>query len=204
MGNFLNIFLHTNKLDQLWSVEGCYKILHMKRLILPFVCWVLYALFAASQCKKDKPKSDNPYGLPNATQTGQGIFASLINGQPWISKKGSYYTGASVYPDSIGVSGCCGSGVYFQSLGFVIKGSITESTKIYLDLNNGYFILDSDHDCDGNNTGYIRYFGKGSVTITKFNKEEKLLSGKFDCIIAFPDCDTLKITEGRFDHRYHN
>lgn len=33
------------------------------------------------QRKKSNPNSDN--GLPPATQTGQGIFACKVNGEPW-------------------------------------------------------------------------------------------------------------------------
>jgi hypothetical protein len=42
---------------------------------------VLICIFCFSNCHKNSnPAPDNPYGLPNATQTGAGVFAYRING----------------------------------------------------------------------------------------------------------------------------
>jgi len=42
----------------------------------------------------------------------------------------------------------------------------------------------------------------GSVTLTKLDKSNNVVSGSFSCAIPIPNCDTLKITDGRFDIKY--
>lgn len=69
--------------------------------------WLLIAtiLLTASKCKKDTVKPDNPYGLPNATQTGAGVFACRINGQSAIAKNRLGIIGASLTNDTLYIHG---------------------------------------------------------------------------------------------------
>jgi hypothetical protein len=40
----------------------------------------------STACNKDDDGPDNPYGLPNATETGANTFGCLINGNAWIAE----------------------------------------------------------------------------------------------------------------------
>jgi hypothetical protein len=42
----------------------------------------------------------------------------------------------------------------------------------------------------------------GAITIVKLDKVNHIISGTFNATLIKPDCDTVKITEGRFDMKY--
>lgn len=175
----------------------------MKHTKLALFNLFIYTIFASSGCfKPDKIEYDNPFGLPNATQTGRNNFACMVNGKPWITKSSIFSVRATVTKDSTGASGSYGPDVYFQHFGFILKGNIPQINISHtISGVDSYFFLSGDHIC----TGYIgvyRFKGSGAVTITKVDTAAKILSGKFNCKIPIPNCDTLKMTDGRFDIRY--
>jgi hypothetical protein len=47
------------------------------------------------------------------------------------------------------------------------------------------------------------YGTDGELALTKLDKINKIASGTFNCIIPIPNCDTLKVTDGRFDIKYY-
>lgn len=164
----------------------------------------------ANQCKKGTDNymnDDNPYGLPNATQTGRDIFACRVNGQNWIAKTDIYNLGAyvSIGNDTLSF-GAGGGGIPFSRLSFFIRNPQQAITYRLNDLQTKYgwvFITPASNPCVG--ATYNSYSIDGSLTITKFEVATKIVSGTFNCIIPLPNnCDTLKITDGRFDIKYHN
>lgn len=50
------------------------------------VAILFFAIILLSGCNKD---DDTPQTLPEATQTGRGIFACYVNGKPFIDNSGS-------------------------------------------------------------------------------------------------------------------
>ncbi|SDL14669.1 hypothetical protein SAMN05421823_104492 [Catalinimonas alkaloidigena] len=44
-------------------------------------------------------------------------------------------------------------------------------------------------------------YHEGTLTITRFDLEAKVISGTFEFVLARPDCDTIHGTQGRFDIR---
>ena len=71
----------------------------MKRLLTIFC----YSLLAGFQCHKGI-SSDNPFGLPNASENGSDIFACLINGKPFIGKYNpNDGTGATIKGDTLSI-----------------------------------------------------------------------------------------------------
>jgi hypothetical protein len=169
-----------------------------------FCCPLCFA-----QCKKDrnKPKPDNPYGLPNATQTGAGVFACRINGTNFIAKNNINSIGAWMSPqkDTLTVFGEFAH-TFFQHL---TLGSIQKDRKInktyYLEdtLNTSIF-YSTDSTCEGGGSSVTNVFKvKGSIIYTKLDTVDLIVSGTFNCSIPIPNCEDLKITDGRFDVHYH-
>lgn len=160
----------------------------------------------ASQCKKgtNTNSSDNAYGLPNATQTGANIFACRVNGVNWISDNGILVMGGGISNDTLSATGSNGGVNYFerlviQVLGGAVQGSQyqitpTSSNKLYLSTNR---------TCQGIGSVTIYYAVEGIIVITKIDRTNKIISGTFNCKIPIPNCDTLNITDGRFDIRYN-
>lgn len=168
--------------------------------------FLITTLFTFNQCKKVKntePAPDNPYGLPNATQTGANIFACRVNGVNWISKTDIYNLGASVSNDTLNLGGG-GGGLLFNGLGFSIKQ--LQQGQLYLLKNSVYpignvFITNAVNSCVSGTLNARAV--SGSVSLIKYDVTNKIVAGTFSCTIPIPQCDTLKITDGRFDIKYN-
>jgi len=148
---------------------------------------------------------DNPFGLPNATQTGAKIFAYLKNGMPQIAKQGIYTMGGGVDNDTLGVTGSAGDNTYFERITINIRGGIQESTYQVDNPAPGFrtIWISTNKDCFGVGNVQNVYSTTGKVVLTKIDKVNKIISGTFNCKIPIPNCDTLNITEGRFDIKYY-
>ncbi len=44
-------------------------------------------------------------------------------------------------------------------------------------------------------------FSKGTLTITRLDLQAGVVAGTFSFLLAKPGCDTLRITQGRFDKK---
>lgn len=162
-------------------------------------------LFSCTACKKHKqPNPDNPYGLPNATQTGANVFACRVNGQNWISKSGSLYIRGGLQNSELAVSG-----FYEQTMGINLNNFSHSYLSYQLsDTINSYGLYQVNNSCLLNPSGG---FGgvtlvkstNGLLTLTNVDTIKKILSGTFWFNIKTDYCDTLKITDGRFDIKYY-
>lgn len=167
----------------------------------------LFLVFLSAECKKPKPitpGSDN--GLPPATQTGADIFACLVNGKPWISEKSIYALGANITKDSLYVFGSFGERSDFDHLRFILHGNVQQGNTYRLNnIQENFAHISTDQDCQGNLLGYqlAFYAVDGTLNLTRVDTVRKFMSGTFNCIIPVTGCDTLHITDGRFDVRYY-
>ncbi|MBS1736113.1 MAG: hypothetical protein JSS98_05835 [Bacteroidetes bacterium] len=178
----------------------------MKKIQTIPLAALLFFCFCFAQCHKDKtPAPDNPYGLPNATQTGANTFACLINGKKFIA----YYnpsngTGAKVINDTLGVTGQLKAINYFEFIGFSIKGKLSQDLVYTIDSKSMYAILGTDSTCSGisfNTT--TSYATRGNIQLKRFDPISRIVSGTFNFVFPIPNCDTLYITDGRFDYQYY-
>ncbi|MBS1756218.1 MAG: hypothetical protein JSU03_02965 [Bacteroidetes bacterium] len=171
-----------------------------------YLLFLIAIIFCFNQCKKDhSPTPDNPYGLPNATQTGAGVFACRINGRNFIAGKQPYYlNGAQLQgSDTIAISGQPSNGKYFEFISLTIKGNLNEGATYSIDSIKTIAALATDSTCLGISSNVITSFSKvGIVILTRFDKSNKIVSGTFNCAFPIPNCDTLTITDGRFDYHY--
>jgi len=167
----------------------------------------LCVILTASRCKKNVgPPSDNPYGLPNATQTGANIFACRINGQNWISKTEIFYMGASLGNDTLGITGSAGS-YSFQDIIINLYKNFQQGSLYNLgDSLKGRLFYLADTSClgaGGRGSIVTSHAVSGSLTLTRLDRTNKIFSGTFNCRIPIPKCDTLNVTDGRFDIKYY-
>jgi hypothetical protein len=168
---------------------------------------LLAALLGLSQCKKkDVAPVDQ---LPPATQTGANTIGCLVNGQVWTPQgndgSNNYIV---VYDQALGASLDLRTYRYQQ-----------KPTNNYQYLNifagnvriaGGYDLRDLVHTrvswydrltgCDLR-SGDADTYHKGTLTITRLDLQAGIISGTFDFTLAKPGCDTVRITQGRFDKR---
>ena len=176
----------------------------MKHKMLLFFASLILISLTASKCKKEKsPASDNPYGLPNATQIGANIFACLINGQEFIAYNDVNHIGAGFVNDTLIIAGQPKNKNYLNNI--LLKLVSNRQKGLYIiDNFKNFSTLITDSTCNGISFNIYQFNAiNGFIQLTKFDSTTKIVSGLFNCIIPIPNCDTLKITDGRFDIIYH-
>ncbi len=158
------------------------------------------------QCKKNNNASisDNPYGLPNATQTGAGVFACRINGVNFVAGSVPFYMNyAQLVKDTIYMNGGIEQSLHFEGVGLFIK-QIVSIGNYSIDSVKVGAAYTTDSTCAGISSQATTAFSKnGIIKITKFDANNKIVSGSFNCTFSIPNCDTLHITDGRFDYQYN-
>jgi hypothetical protein len=195
------------------------------RLSILSVLLVITSVFYS--CKKTKPIiADNPYGLPNATQTGANMFACRVNDSNWImpnaylSEIGTSYSGSnnrdSLWMYARGATNFTFYSIRFSILGVIKSGSafkLSDTTKTFANAD-AVFLNCKPSDTYGDHEWMTSI--AGNIQFTKFSgtysvpelisqgyyDPNAIISGTFNFIVVFPGCDTLRVTDGRFDINY--
>jgi hypothetical protein len=168
---------------------------------------LLAALLGLSQCKKkDVAPVDQ---LPPATQTGANTFGCLVNGQVWTPQGND---GANnyivVYDRALGASFDLRTYRYQQEPTNNYQYIIIETSRLYApkiysikdSLNTRVAIRDKLTGCYLSSLDAGTYH-KGTLNITRLDLQAGIISGTFEFTLAKPGCDTVRITQGRFDKR---
>ncbi|RYU81813.1 DUF6252 family protein [Hymenobacter persicinus] len=173
----------------------------------------LLLLTQCSKCKNDPLPIDPVNQLPPATQTGANTFGCLVNGMLYTP---SGYNGVSNYA-VLYDPGFQGGSLQVQTYRYPKQGvSKTQEValggihinhigdyQIGLTEDVGASFIDdyrntpcNEYRSDRNNT-----YAKGTLTITKLDLNAGIISGTFGFTLAQPGCDTIKVTQGRFDKK---
>ncbi len=167
---------------------------------------LLAALLGLSQCKKSHPVS----ALPPETQTGANTFGCLVNGQPWTPQGNNGSSNYSVSYDPTYRKGTLNVGCYryigsgandFQTVGFFsdsIPGKGIYSLAVAKH-QEGLFTDLTKTTCQF--PGSDPYYRRGSLTITRLDLKVGIVSGTFAFTLYKPGCDSVRITQGRFDRK---
>lgn len=170
---------------------------------------ICLSLFLLTSCKKDVTE------LPPATQTGAHTFGAKVNGEFWVPK------GFAAIPanDILEVRVLAGTDIYIYARNFSSSPLETEFEIHLINVTGpGTYQLNSDvtYPTFAANYGYYvkrrltpldewltSSLQTGSVTITKFDIPNHILSGTFQFNAASLNtpADILSVTEGRFDIR---
>jgi len=183
----------------------------MNKIII-YLLAIITMVNSCSSCKKDTLDSN---GLPAATQTGANTFGFLLNGQPWTPQGNNGTANLSIDVDFGFNNGIFTISSYKivnnnsnskQTFGVGISDSlnfITSYPKTFTITKNGVlgfsFLQRNGCSFDYFDTTITR---TGSLTITKLDKTNRIIAGTFNAILSQQNCDTVKITEGRFDMKF--
>ena len=165
-------------------------------------------IFAA--CKKDKTNVEPADQLPLATQTGANTFGCLVNGELFINKgadgNNSNYR-LTVDPNF--QNGSLQIRVYSLQNNKYKKININSnninSVGTYNVFGNGgpLFIdfINENTQCSFNQN--INCYLNGRLIVTRYDIFNGIFSGSFEFKLKDPsyNCDTIRITEGRFDKK---
>jgi hypothetical protein len=164
-------------------------------------------------CTK-KNASGNPYALPPATQTGADVMACYLDSSTWVIENNYQNTGD--------FSAGMGTNDTFFIAGYPLPGYTpyraihTLQLEIFNHFQVGvpYAANDSSHiiffylidsTCQGGNLYEIPLFTpvSGTVTLTKFDYNSRIMSGVFNAKFVISDCnDTVTLRDGWFDLRF--
>ena len=167
---------------------------------------LLPLLGALLSCRKDAPSPVDQ--LPPATQTGANTMGCLVNGQPWIPAGNNGSSNYAVSYDGFGGTFYLTAYRYQQSIANTHQSISLFATRLYSPKT--YSLKDSINTrakfyrratgCDMSSQQADIYC-KGTLTITRMDLQAGILSGTFDFVLAKPGCDTVRITNGRFDKK---
>jgi len=173
----------------------------MRQLISILIILILLPLLAV-ECE-DPMVEEPPYELPPITQEGANTFGCLINGEVWLpaSDTRNLKPIEANYPFinafDIHVRNTIGNADFFN-IGLKDTSNIWEGQTYRLyDRQDATFSFELD-DClfvNGYQGGQIV---AGELFVSKYNIRPEFISGTF-WFTAVSDCDTVFVTEGRFD-----
>jgi hypothetical protein len=169
-----------------------------------------------SSCFLFSGKKDPEPELPPATQEGRNTFGCYVNGKAWVpeGRKNFYRSNLSLDIDTYSRGGYAGILAYKY-----IPGSVNQQIAITVDSLPKYgeatypFLCKLEgSNIDGGIAAFTDNISKceyycmdearivsGFCRITRYDLNRRIIAGTFEFTLAKPGCDTIRITEGRFD-----
>ncbi|PJE47935.1 MAG: hypothetical protein CUR34_00185 [Sediminibacterium sp.] len=182
----------------------------MQRIYIPVL--VIIVTIAAA-CKKNNSTTNDPNnvpGLPPATQIGANTFGCLVNGVPWVPQGSNGTNNLSIDYDpgfNNGIFNIVAKKITAAENTQIIIGirdslNYVVDTKSYMLTKEGLYGAYYFKDCrlfSGDSMTNIIF---GSMTIVKLDRQRRIIAGSFDFSFTSNLCDTIKITNGRFDFKF--
>ncbi len=182
----------------------------MKNFKLIIIIIACANIFAA--CKKDKTEPIELSKLPPTTQTGANTFGCLVNGKVWIPK--GYNGSGTPNPHIIYSTGL--NGIPYLSIDTRLYENNNSAGEIYISIGNldhiGFYFTPTDFRFSAGWTSVLGNCGMttldstvqswGGGVITKLDIPNQIIAGTFSFKAKRPNCDTLFISDGRFDIKF--
>jgi len=182
----------------------------MRYYLLPALTLLLF-----TQCTKADP--DPTSALPPETQTGANTFGFLLNGQPWTPTynfaigtppplRVTYdptYAGGSLQIRAIRAVTGLPDGQYLLIGGSSINKTGTYPMSIAGPAGIYYSTGLRSGPCqEYNDSNHAPGFSmQGQLVITRLDMTAGIIAGTFSFTLAQTGCDTIKVTQGRFDKK---
>jgi hypothetical protein len=168
-------------------------------------------VLCSSQCKKNNTNVLEDQ-LPPATQTGANTFGCLVNGKVYVPS--GYSGGTKPNPHFVYEIGLNGLPTLNMSADKIENTNYKGS--IFLSIGNLNHLGTYNYPVDMNfSVGWVDVIGTcgtiafdttikkwGGGIITKLDIPNRIISGTFSCKFKTLQCDTVFITDGRFDIKF--
>ena len=161
-------------------------------------------------CEKGLLQNDNSIpGLPPATETGAGTLGFLLNGVPWVPGGNTGTLNLSIRLDTalndnrFIIEASRSVSQNYTEFKMSFRTNINFSFPGMINPSRFGFVSFKDEDNCTRSTNGVSNISNTSISISKNDKTNKIVSGAFECTILNPACgETIKITKGRFDMKY--
>ncbi|MGK7391079.1 MAG: hypothetical protein ACNS60_12040 [Candidatus Cyclobacteriaceae bacterium M2_1C_046] len=167
----------------------------MHRILFISILFILFLNF--SQCKNDDIQLSELEKLPPKTITGNGTFGCLVNGKAWIVP--TFNKTVAIYQqDALQIGGGIEEHNREEGIHIIIQPDVLEEKSYSLvDYPYNYceFIQLSPTKCIYE--GYQTI--SGELVLTKVDINNRIVSGDFEFTTVKNGCDTIIVTDGRFD-----
>jgi len=175
----------------------------MKKVIL------IFALFAIYSCKK---KTSPVNSLPPITQTGANTLGFLGNNDVWIPRGNSnlgtnprilYDLNTDGIPFILIKAEQIDGATAISDLTLVADSVTTTGDYIIWKNQPGAGFLSTNYpsECGMYSYDTVNY-KTGKITVTKLDLTNHIIAGTFNLTYKTDMCDTMKITDGRFDMHF--
>jgi hypothetical protein len=193
-----------------------------KYTLAPFLFATLALILTSlAACRKSENGPDNPWGLPNATETGEGTFGCLLDGKPWVAEIGLGIFDPTARPLDMSYDET-GTGRYYNN-GWGMSASSQPKDSMREFINISAYKFDKSgllnwRDHKIRSTVFLRAITPSGFTsysldtllpyrveITKLDTLNNICSGRFEFFATRNKNnlrDTIHVTEGRFDEVY--
>lgn len=163
---------------------------------------VLLFLLTGTSCDKEEKLTPEEQ-LPPATQTGEGTFACLVNGELFIDTGGGYFNCFYQYVDGEYYFNISGEN-FDKEMSGINLGTINKAIKE----DENYNLKE---ETEGNATASIFFSSllesvntsssnPGNLYISKLDFEKRIVSGTFEFDIVHPETgEIIEVRKGRFD-----
>ncbi|MHC1705018.1 MAG: hypothetical protein AB9846_14000 [Tenuifilaceae bacterium] len=173
------------------------RLQKFSNLLLP----TLLALLLTS-CEENNPLAPSTK-LPPETTIGANTFGCLVNGKIW--RNGGYFNPGS----SLNIPEMSGSRLQIaasrsvrdtlSSIGlYVFSSNISTGQYLCDSLNVNVYFLNIIGGPTGTVYEYL-YAHEGEIEITRYDLENRIVSGRFNAKLKLDGNDEIIITNGRFD-----
>ncbi|RDV13356.1 hypothetical protein DXT99_20270 [Pontibacter diazotrophicus] len=173
--------------------------------IFPLPLFLLLTLLSFSSCKKKDVKPGEQ--LPAATMEGKNIFGAMVNGEVWVPKgrPSTLETNYDVVYDPNYLGGSFDIRAFSKIKDdpafyeyFYIYMTQVDHVGVY-SLGNPDIgtVTFSSESCEYQREDNVQ----GTLEITKLDMKNGIIAGTFEFTLAKPGCDTIRVTEGRFDKK---
>jgi len=167
---------------------------------------LLLILTCSSNCIKNGTHTAQ---LPPATQEGKNTCGFLVNGKVWLPRGDNGFSNLNciydeTYMGAFNINGYMYESGATNSISFVVAIDSIQSAGLYKLNVKGAGIGEY---C--NKVTLCCYYWTDTIpnhnaflNITKLDKQKRIVSGTFEFAQSKQGCDTVRITQGRFDMKY--
>ena len=167
--------------------------------------FLLFLILSSLGCQNDDDDCTGVDCLPPATQTGEGTFGCLVNGEPFVDNSGRFNCFYQLLDGEyyFGISSNKSFDVIQQIIILSWMKEIQTGFKIPLESrDNGNFFSEVSFDCFCPNATTTNKID-GFIQFTEFNTSLNIVSALFEFTVVDPSTGkTYEITEGRFDAKF--